>query len=288
MSIDLQSAKTLCTAAELKLCENAQADQIVKLTTSELSDAVKRSRTLRDKWRDVARSQRRSTQSAQAARQTAANARSEEKAALFDAVHQMFVDRQKFLRENDDSQAKAGPGPISVPKKDRKIVTRAVRSIVKGELKQAKTTINRNMKASSVKEPMTGASRQVTAARSRTAEPVVTAKSSAQTKKASTSRTSKKAGKPKTPVVSKTRKKALAKRAGLAESKPRTAPTSKPQTGASILSKSVPGKAALASSNRALSAKATKARVAKGGGKRVQGHVSAAGKRSQARRDGKR
>lgn len=284
MAIDLTTAKTLLTAAEFKLCEMAQSAQIAKLSERELNDAVKRSRTMRDKWRDVSRTQRRSTQTAQGSRRTDANARSDEKAALLAEVHQAFVDRQNSLREGGSPVAASGPKPVDVPKKDRKIVTRAVRSIVKGELKRTKISINRVKGGRTTAQTTAGDSPKESAASSKSSG---TAKAVAQKKKPIASRATKKAVKPKAPVVSKSRKKQLAKRAEISASKPASTSAGKPKTATAASTKGLPGKAALVSSNRSLSAKATQARLARGGGKRVQGHVSAVGKRSQARRDGK-
>ncbi|MBX3423647.1 MAG: hypothetical protein KF752_18985 [Pirellulaceae bacterium] len=274
MLLDRQTAKSLCTAAEFKLYEMAAPKLLASLTVAELNDAVKRSRTLRDKWVNMSRAQRRSTQSAKGARQTAANARSDEKAALFAEVYRVFVERRDKLVDQSGSGAATGSQQVVLRKQDRKIVTRAVRSTVKDELKKAKRAVNRTSKAKAVTAVVERSTDVNTSA----------AKTVASSAAKSTARTAgKSAGKKKIAAISSSRKKLLAKRPAVAVSQ--TAKAAGTKTRSKLV---VPTGASLASSNRPVAARAAKARIARGGGKRVQAHLSASGQRSQARRDSKR
>jgi hypothetical protein len=276
MTVDRKTAKLLCEGDEFQLYEMSQKRKLESLTEVELAAAVTRSRTLRDKWQDVSRAQRRSVQSAQGARQTSANARSEEKAAMFADIHQLFVARQQAVQSNQVS-VPAGKRPLKVARQDRKIVHRAERSVVRGELKKTKNAANRAARA---KEP-SAATTDAAPPEASSATP-----SSAAPKKSPASRQTKgakKTVKSKGASLAKARTKRLAKKAArpVAQSTPTSASKSK--------SKSPKGTSSIAASrNPNLSAKTTKNIIASGGGKRLQAHVSSVGKRTQARRDSKK
>jgi hypothetical protein len=268
MNIDRKTAKALCNAEEFKIYEMAQPKKLTTLSQVELRNLVVRSRAIRDKWRDVSRGQRRTTQATTRARQTDSNARSHEKADLFAQIHQAFVDFEKSVKKGQASLPK-GKKPLDVPKKDRQIVNRAVRSVVQGELNQTKRKINRASRSS---EPQKSSTAAAAAAEKSKAPARSTAK--------------KKPAKGKVPTASPARKKALAKRAEVAAQKAASSEATAPKTTKGSASPQ-PTKSATAARNRSAHAKATSARVARGGAPRIQGHVSAKGKRAQARRDSK-
>jgi hypothetical protein len=81
------SLMKLFTAPERSLLTASRGGDLEKATETELGRLVARARTLRDKWRDQFRMQRRTTVKTERARVTEGNERSREKAELFaDAV----------------------------------------------------------------------------------------------------------------------------------------------------------------------------------------------------------
>lgn len=91
MAISSARAKTLCNASELGLVKSSTRRESGMMTIEQLRKALARARKLRDKWRDQAAKQRRSSQRKQGARATDANARSKEKAELFGEVVNRFT-----------------------------------------------------------------------------------------------------------------------------------------------------------------------------------------------------
>ncbi len=57
MAYTLTQARPLLTAAELELFDQSRTEPVKRLTATELADAIKRTRTLRDKSRDLYRRQ---------------------------------------------------------------------------------------------------------------------------------------------------------------------------------------------------------------------------------------
>lgn len=104
MKLNRNEAKALTNAKELELYDMARAPRLNKLTVKELKNLVKRSRTLRDKLKDVKRSQVRSKQATAKARGVQPADRSKEKAELFAEVHDVFVAR---LAKVEAAEAKA-------------------------------------------------------------------------------------------------------------------------------------------------------------------------------------
>jgi hypothetical protein len=293
MTFDAETAKSLLTNEELQLYQHAQSDRLPSLTQNEIKDLVSRSRTARNKWRDVSRSQRRSTQSDRGHRQTAENARSKDKALLLSEVHQAFVDRRKAI-DSGQATAKTGNTFSDPPRSDRKIVTRAVRSVTRNLLKDKKRKINKKARANESNENETSSIANTKPNNQRgenakmkkpTSKTSKTAKASPSTRKSS----SKKAPKTKStkkPVVTKARKKMLAQQAEQAKKDSVTmkasVPQAKPELEASVT------QSAKSARNRKMHARATENRKKIGGtSTRIKGHVSARGKRDQARRDSK-
>jgi len=80
----------LFTKAERQVLDASRADRLETVSAAELGRLLARARTLRDKWRDRFRGQRRTTQAAQRARGAEGDERSREKAELFaDAVDRL-------------------------------------------------------------------------------------------------------------------------------------------------------------------------------------------------------
>lgn len=295
MSVDRRTAKALCTADEFKIYELSQPAKLKKLTQVELRDLIVRSRTLRKKWTDLSRGQRRASQAAKGGRQNDENARSKRKAELFSEVHNSFVNYLEKVKSGE-AELPTGKKPPQVPRQDRKIVNRAVRSITQDQLDQVKGKINRSNRASegtTVKKAKPKSKSATGAARTtKKASSVKSASSSGATKKtavksraAASSPAKKKSAKLKRPALTAARKKAFAKRAEIVSATaPKKLVSSKANRGPEVDQIS---KAGVSARNRSPHAKATATRVARGGATRIQGHVSAKGKRSQARRDKK-
>lgn len=104
MEFTRNEAKVLANAKELELYDNARKPNLTKLTKTELKSLVKRSRTLRDKLRDVKRKQVRSKQAQKGSRGSGAADRSQEKAAMFTEVHDIFVERLAYVEEKEAKQ----------------------------------------------------------------------------------------------------------------------------------------------------------------------------------------
>ncbi|QQS32689.1 MAG: hypothetical protein IPM50_13675 [Acidobacteriota bacterium] len=99
MKFDRKQAKALTSEKELELYDDARAPRLTKHSVADLKRLVKRSRTLRDKLRDVKKSQVRGAQKKTKARGLAAPDRSREKAEMFAEVHDIFVARLEALEK---------------------------------------------------------------------------------------------------------------------------------------------------------------------------------------------
>lgn len=100
MSVNLRSARALCTAAEYGLVVASGGDGLRALSEARLKLKIVRARTLRDKYRDLLRRQRlaaRRSPNAKAGRGDA-GARTESKAALFEQILARFVARLEKLQ----------------------------------------------------------------------------------------------------------------------------------------------------------------------------------------------
>lgn len=283
ISFTTATAKSLCTDDEFQLFQLAQPRKLASLSEVELNDLVVRSRTARNKWRDQSRTQRRKSQAVKGQRQTDENARSKQKTELLAEIHQVFVDRQKEVKTGKADVPK-GKRPATVPRSDRKIVHRVVRSTNRENLAAEKRGRNRTAKKS---ESATANSDSAAAGSKSTTKKTATKKAAVKktvakkpaVKKASPKKTAAK----KTPVRSAARERILQQQQAAetkADSVTNARTHQKPK--AADLSKAAQKKL-----NRPAKAIASKSRVARGGGTRIQGHVSASGKRSQARRDSK-
>lgn len=299
MTFNASTAKSLCTAQEFKLFQQAQTDQLEKLTVTQLKDLVTRSRNARDKWRDVSRGQKRGSQASKGHRQTADNARSKDKALLLNEVHAAFVDRLKAV-EKGQADAEPGKKPAKVVRSDRKIVNRAVRSITRDVLSDEKRRINKTAKKVAKKTATKSKAEPTSSAASPKAKKVVkkkvvkkkvaadnssTAKAPAKktpAKKTAKKKTAKKPVVKKKPVITAARKKAMAKKAA---AKKLTPPSDSPSKKSNLAPDLPPSR--IRAKNRPVKSKASDIRINQGGGLRIRGHIQAAGARKQARRDSK-
>jgi hypothetical protein len=80
VAISVARARQICTQSELALVLESTTRQIGQLDAKQLRASIRRSRTLRDKWRDLSHSQTRDTKATDPDKLGEANARSAEKA----------------------------------------------------------------------------------------------------------------------------------------------------------------------------------------------------------------
>lgn len=119
MSVNLRSARALCTAAEYGLVVASGGDGLRALSEARLKLKIVRARTLRDKYRDLLRRQRlaaRRSPNAKAGRGDA-GARTESKAALFEQILARFVARLEKLQDAAARPAKQPAAKIPAAKR---------------------------------------------------------------------------------------------------------------------------------------------------------------------------
>jgi hypothetical protein len=250
MALNLKTARELCNKSEWELVKASKRDEIGQLTEAQLKRHVVRARTMRDKWRDLAVAQRRKTQKEQQARTTQANARSAEKAEVFDEVLARF--EKQLQRVASSSPSTGGASARKTPPKQVRLEEhRATRSKVRKKLAGKRAKLD--------EQTVLGAP-----------ESAASAPSEAP---ASTSE----------PAISPTLKKKVRKVAkkGTTKSQATQKATKKKSHGKSDqLNRSGQQSARTAAKD---------ARFAQSGlDSRTRGHVSARGKRTQSRRDSRR
>lgn len=144
MAISMGRAKALCSASELALVKASTRQQIGGHTAARLRQKETRARKLRDKWRDLATSHKRSTQSKVGSRDADYHKNSAEKAALFGEVLARYS-AQLAKRE----AAGETPGPMGrrrSTKSTRSRTHRAARADIRGELAEAKLVLKAKAK----------------------------------------------------------------------------------------------------------------------------------------------
>ena len=110
MAYTLTQARPLLTAAELTLFEQSRAEPIKRLTPATLAGAVKRTRTLRDKYRDLYRRQTVGVRSSKPGTVTGEdNARTQRKADILQEVLERYEARVERVQEREAKhKAKGG------------------------------------------------------------------------------------------------------------------------------------------------------------------------------------
>jgi hypothetical protein len=251
VAISSARARQICTKAELDLVLQSTTTHIGNLDAKQLKAAIRRARTLRDKWRDLAHSQTRDTKATSPEQLGDANARSAEKGVLFDETLARF---EKRLSKVDTTATAASASA----KPSAKVNHRADRASVRETL-NAKTEMLNAAPAKKVATKKTATKKAVTKS---PASKSVASKKAAPKKKGAT--------KPPTRKTSAVSAKGTAA-AELAAGRP--AVTSAKPTGAD--------------KKRNLKAKTTAkaTAVARSGAPRIQGHVSSQGRRNQAKRN---
>jgi hypothetical protein len=109
MAFNRNHARPLCTAAEFQLFTASLADQIGALTPAQLRSKIQRARNLRDKYRDLLKRQRlanRERTGTKKGQRMETNARTADKAKLFDEVLGRFQTRASKLAATAEREAK--------------------------------------------------------------------------------------------------------------------------------------------------------------------------------------
>ena len=138
MAFSLAQAKSLCTASELTLARASTRNEIGRYSVVQIRQKLDRARELRDKWRDQSRSQRRATKVAPSSRPASPNARSAEKAELFNEVVACFEAQLATLEAKGQ---KSRPAPKRLPTRARSATHRADRADIRGELKEERAAM---------------------------------------------------------------------------------------------------------------------------------------------------
>lgn len=261
MAITAARAKQICTKAELDLVLQSTTKHIGNLDSKQLKSALRRSRTLRDKWRDLTHSQTRDTKATSPEKLGEANARSSEKATLFDETLSRF---QKRLSKLEAEATKAAPTKKAASTVDHRADRAAIRETLsaKTELLNASAAAANNGAATNGAATKTAPVKKKAAAKTDAGGNSSPAKKTATKKKATSKLPTRK---PKPVAVDGLAAAQLAADQPLA--------TSDKLTGAA-------GKRNLKAKTKA---KATA--VARSGAPRIQGHVSSQGRRNQAKRN---
>jgi len=258
VAISVAQARQICTQAELDLVLKSTTRQIGSLDAKQLRAAIRRSRTLRDKWRDLKHEQRRGTKIDNPEKLESANLRSKQKAELFDEALTRF---EKRLSKLEPQPGKESTGTKRVTKPKRSAEHRQSRAEVRGKLAEKTEMLNAPEPAAKTKKKS-----------ATKAAPAAKAKPAA--KKASATR---KPPKRKTPP----------KRDAPPPVNP-VAPTEGLAAAAMAAGRPPVGGDSLSSADKKRNLKATTAakarRVSRSGATRIQGHVSSQGRRNQAKR----
>ena len=140
MAISVAQARQICTPAELDLVLQSTTRQIGSLDPKQLRSSIRRARTLRDKWRDRAASQTRDTKSQNPDRLGEANARSNDKAQLFDEALGRF--EKRLSKVDGATNGSAAATKAKPAKQTRTGEHRATRSSVRSTLSKKAEKLN--------------------------------------------------------------------------------------------------------------------------------------------------
>jgi DNA polymerase III gamma/tau subunit len=256
--ITIAEARKICTQAELGLLMACRPKAIEKLTADELKAAVMSARRLRDKWRDVATEQRRTTQRQQKGRVTNDNARSAEKAAIFAHAVKKFEGQLKAVEAGGGPTKSAKrPSKEKPTKAERGQSHREVRSITREHLKAAKQEMNVAAGTAKAAPKKKVAKKKATSTAAAAPKKDATKKKSAPAKKKAVKKVAAK------PAAKKTAKKKVAKA-------PKKAGQVSKDAGKQLTATTAAKKSRIKASGLLA---------------RVRGHVVARGRRAQGKRD---
>ncbi len=272
MAISVAQARQICTQAELDLVLQSTTRQIGNLDAKQLRAAIRRTRTVRDKWRDLANAQTRDTKVQDPGNLDRANARSAEKAQLFDEALTRF---EKRLGKVDSSANGRGGAAKQPAKKVRAADHRASRAGMRTSLNEKADQLN----ASTSSRKAAGKA------------PAKAEASSATDKPSSSGKSVRKASAKKAVSKKKAPKRKSATRVSAGSKVPAgTNPPTHGLAAAAIAAGRDAGetsdKPSGADKKRNLKAKAAAkaSAINRSGAPRIQGHISSQGRRNQAKR----
>lgn len=246
MPVPAAKVKALCSSTEAELVRNSRPPQIKSLSLAEVKAAKARARKLADKWQGQGHKQARAKKGVKGV--SGADANTQLKAEIFREALVSYEARQAELEAKGAKPASKKKTPT---KKARAASHRGARAAIRDELALVGEVLNRGAKMvkNTVLNAAVSLSHRGADAKSKTGAPASAAESA-------TTEQVKKAAQP----AKKVTKAVPPAKAGLAK------PSKVKQV--------------------KVSAKAKQTRLAKSGKtNRMMGHVSARGKRSQARRD---
>lgn len=265
MSLSLDEIRSMCTKAEYDLISASHSPSIEKLSVVQLKKNAANARKLSDKWQKLSRGQSRSE-----SRKTGEPNLDSRSYAKQQAIHDALAAYEaQLVKASATTTVTAAPKRLTP--KQRTASARVSRQAARTELQGVKKTLNKAAKAASPKAPAAKA----TAVKSAPAKPAASkpAASKSAVKTAATKKT-----------LVKTAAKRTAKRAAVASTAPALEPVKKvvkatAKTG--IVAPTAAAKAQLAGK-----AKANRVKLSNRTSN-IAGHVSAKGKRVQAKRDSK-
>lgn len=157
MTMTVAQAKAICTSVELQLVRLSMPREVVKLDARQLAAKLIRCREVRDKWRDLAKRQTRTTKVKTPQALGKANQRSADKARLFAETLARYESQWQAVRS--DSPKRASPKnpkiakPASTPKRHRSAGHRAARATVRAKLSNETAERNALSTESNAKSP---------------------------------------------------------------------------------------------------------------------------------------
>ena len=117
MAYTLTQARPLLNAAELALFSESRADAVKQLTAAKLAGAVKRTRTLRDKYRDLYQRQTVAVRTSTPGAVTGDdNERTQRKADILQEVLERYEARATLVGERGDSKSSSKTGAKAIAK----------------------------------------------------------------------------------------------------------------------------------------------------------------------------
>jgi hypothetical protein len=138
MPITTREAKQLSTAGEWTLVQASQADRIRELSPARLKAKIGRARTIRNKYRDLAKRQHRKAQPRRSGGPyEALNARTARKAELFEQV------LGRFEKERERQAAKTAAAPAKTTPKRKARRTARAKTAGKAWARPSKVTSSR-------------------------------------------------------------------------------------------------------------------------------------------------
>ncbi|MCE2785973.1 MAG: hypothetical protein LW699_13955 [Pirellula sp.] len=284
MSLSLDEVRLLCTKAEYALVAESRTPAIEQLTAMKLKTNTANARKLVDKWQKLARGQSRDE-----SRKTGEPDLASKTYTKHQVMHEALEAYQARLAVAATTATVEASAKKLTPR-ERTASARASRQSARTELQGVKKTVNKVAKARSIQAAKKAAPVKATPAKPAVkAAPVkAAAVKTAPVKAAAVKATTKKAPAAKSEAVKKTlvktAAKRTAKRAEVAASAPAIAAPKKV-----VKTTAKPGIVAptpAAKAQLAASAKSNRVKLSNRSSN-IAGHVSAKGKRAQAKRDSK-